>query len=176
MPDGCGGTLSCGGCPANEICLRSNVCHPCSITCTGTPEQCGDTLYEALQAGGTYFLCPGLYSRQLGFDPGDDPVTLIGAGQGDEQTSNTILESGGNTRVLTIPSGKPPLTLERLRIRNGRLITTGANHIFGGGILLQQGSTLHMTQCTVSRNDLVNLSQSMFAFGSGIAVEAGCIL
>ena len=100
---------------------------------------------------------------------------MLRAGEGDDETSNTILESGGNTRVLTIPGGLPPITLERVQIRNGRLITT-SGHIFGGGILLQQPATLHMTECTVRRNNLVNLSQDEFANGGGIAVEAGCTL
>jgi hypothetical protein len=177
MPDGCGGTLNCGGCPANEICLRSNVCQSCSILCTGMPDQCGETLHQALEAGGTYFVCPGLYRRQLGFVPGDDPVTLVGAGQGDDETSNTVLESGGNTRVLEIPSGKPPLTLERVQIRNGRIITTDGTHIAGGGVLLRQGSALHMTECTVRRNDLVNHGTAgTRARGGGIATEQNSTL
>jgi hypothetical protein len=172
MPNGCGGMLACGGCPTNQICLMSNVCQPCSITCTGTPEDCGDDLQEALDAGGGFFVCPGLYRRQQGFVAGADPVTLTGAGQGDDETSNTVLESGGNTRVLTIPPGMPPLTLERLQLRNGRFIITGATHISGGGILLQQNSTLRMTECTVRRNDLINQgSFGTLARGGGMAVE-----
>src|SRR5215213_6352722 len=36
LPDGCGGTLSCG-CPADQICLRRGVCRRCTVPCTGTP-------------------------------------------------------------------------------------------------------------------------------------------
>src|SRR5215204_5891002 len=60
LPDGCGGTLSCG-CPANQICLRSAVCRPCTVTCTGTPAQCGVTLRTAIHGGGTVYVCPGRY-------------------------------------------------------------------------------------------------------------------
>jgi hypothetical protein len=169
--------LSCGGCRANQICLRSNVCQPCSIICTGTAEECGDDLQKALDAGSVYFVCPGLYRRQNGFVAGDDPATLIGAGQGDDETSNTVLESGGNTRVLTIPSGKPPLTLERVQVRNGWIVTTNATHVSGGGILLQQNSSLRMTECTVRRNNLVNHgSLGTRAAGGGIAVEPNSTL
>jgi hypothetical protein len=177
MSDGCGGALSCGGCPTNQICLRSNVCQPCSITCTGTPEQCGETLQQALDAGGGFYLCPGLYRRALGFVAGADPVTIIGAGQGDDETSNTILESGGNTRVLTIPPAGYALTLERVQIRLGRIITTDGTDIFGGGVLLQQNSTLRMTECTVRRNNLLNLgSAGTRVWGGGIAVVSNSTL
>ena len=66
LPDGCGGTLSCG-CPANQICLRSGVCQPCTVTCTGTPVACGTALQTALNGGGTVYVCPGRY--QGGFTP-----------------------------------------------------------------------------------------------------------
>src|SRR5215213_3813693 len=167
MPDGCGGMLRCGGCPANQLCLRSNVCQLWSITCTGTPTECGNTLQEALQTGGTFYVCPGIYRG--GFAP-TDVVTLIGAGEGDDPASNTILDANGAGRVLTIPPGLP-VTLERLQIARGRVTTAGAT---GGGIL-HQGTTLRMTECTVSANNLINPTTAT-TLGAGIFVDPSSTL
>jgi hypothetical protein len=143
LADGCGGTLSCGGCPTGQICLRENVCQPCTITCSGSPTQCGAIVQKAVQSGGTWYLCPGRY--QGGFVLGNDAVTLIGAGDGADPTSNTILDGAFADRVLDIQPGAGSLTLERLMI--------GAGHAAGGGgIRLQAGSSLHMTECTVLGN------------------------
>jgi hypothetical protein len=32
VPDGCGGTLSCGGCAGNSVC-HAGVCQSCDVTC-----------------------------------------------------------------------------------------------------------------------------------------------
>ena len=56
-------------CPANQICLRSGVCQPCTVTCTGTPATCGTALQTAMDGGGTIYVCPGRY--QGGFTLSD---------------------------------------------------------------------------------------------------------
>jgi hypothetical protein len=60
--------------------------------------------------------------------------------------------------------------LERVRVTDGRVITTGVTNIWGGAIL-HQGTALRMTECTVDNSYLVNNSQSAFASGGGIAVD-----
>jgi hypothetical protein len=158
LPDGCGGTLSCG-CPANQICLRRGVCRPCTVTCTGTPAQCGVTLRTAINDGGTVYVCPGRY--QGGFVL-TDAVTVIGAGEGTDAARDTILDGNAAGRVLTVNAGAGRVVLERLRI-------SGGNSDGGSGID-HGGSTLHMRECTVSDNTSVDSS------GGGILVETGSTL
>lgn len=172
MSDGCGGTLDCGDCPAGQICLLSNTCQPCTVTCTGTPIECGAALQQAFEAGGAQFVCPGRYRG--GFSP-TDALTLTGAGEGDDPVTATILDGGGSEQVLKVPAGAPPVTLARLRITDGRVITTGVTNIFGGAIL-HQGSTLHLTECTIDNSYLLNNSPSAFAGGGGIAVDPASTL
>jgi hypothetical protein len=170
MPDGCGGTLSCGGCPQDQICLISNVCQPCTVTCTGVPTQCGTALQQALEAGGTIHVCPGTY--QGTFAP-SDPVTIVGAGEGDDPASNTILDANGAGRVLTISPGLSA-TLERLRIIRGNLSASAS--VDGGAGIRQDGGTLRLTECTVSGNTVVNTGPQLKAFGGGIYSGAGSTL
>src|SRR5688500_8068698 len=113
LPDGCGGTLSCG-CPADQICLRRGVCRRCTVICPGTPAQCGVNLQRAISDGGTVYVCPGRY--QGGFTVFDDAVTVIGAGDGTDAARNTILDGNAAGRVLTINAAVGTVELERLRI------------------------------------------------------------
>ena len=153
LPDGCGDTLRCG-CPANQICLRRGVCRSCTVTCTGTPAQCGVTLQTAISRGGTVYVCPGTY--QGGFTLFDDAVTVIGAGDGTDAARNTILDGNAAGRVLTINAGVGTVVLERLRITGGSSATaSGISH---------GGTTLRMTECTVSGNTSVDSA------GGGILV------
>jgi hypothetical protein len=161
QPDGCGGILSCGGCPTNQICLISGVCQPCSVTCTGTPAQCGTTLQAVLNNsnGGTVYICPGTYQHNFALANLPNGVTLIGAGEGDNSASNTILDAAGAGRVLNIFIGVGPVALARLRF-------TGGNTSTGGGAgIHHDAATLRMTECTVSGNTTVNKE------GAGIAVS-----
>jgi hypothetical protein len=173
--DGCGGTLRCG-CPANQICLRRGVCRSCTVTCTGTPAQCGVTLQTAISRGGTVYVCPGTY--QGGFTLFDDAVTVIGAGGGTDAARNTILDGNAAGRVLTINAAVGTVELERLRITGGNNATaSGIRHggtalrmrectvsgntsvdSSGGGILIETGRTLEMTRCTVRDNRATSLT------------------
>jgi hypothetical protein len=152
VPDGCGGTLNCGGCPGNQICLSSGVCQPCSVTClSGDPAICGDDLQIALEAGGTVYVCPGRYAGGFTLSTA---VRVIGAGEGGGVASNTILDGQGAERVLTIANVVGLFELERLRV-------TGGSEVDGGG-LVHQGSTLRMTACTVSGNDASDRGGAIF--------------
>jgi hypothetical protein len=155
VPDGCGGTLRCG-CPANQICLRSGVCQPCTVTCTGTLAQCGAALQTAMNGGGTVYVCPGRYQGGFTLSPPLATLTLIGAGEGADPTSNTILDAHDLGRVLSINAGVGTVELERLRLTDG-------NTASGAGIL-HLGPTLRLTECTVSGN---------IANGSGGGIVAG---
>ena len=112
------------------------------MTClSGDPVTCGADLQAALDAGGTIHVCPGRYRG--GFEL-TTAVTIIGAGQGAGAGSNTILDVTGGGVVLEIPAVVGPVVLERLRL-------TGAAAQSGGGIQ-QYGTTLRMTECTLTGN------------------------
>jgi hypothetical protein len=154
VPDGCGGTLSCT-CPANQICMTDGTCQPCTVICPGSfsPDQCGSTLQTAMSNGGTVLVCPGTYRGGFTLTAA---VTVIGAGDGTGGANNTILEGTGVSRLLTIDPGTGVVTLERLRL-------TGRN-LSGSTGIVHGGTTLRMTECTVSDNTSVD------AEGGGIFV------
>jgi hypothetical protein len=149
--DGCGGTLSCG-CPANQLCLPGGTCQPCTVSCpSGDPVACGLDLNAKMNAGGTVFVCPGTYRggfNLLGALAAG--VSVIGAGEGSDPTSNTVLDANGAGRVLLINAGVGTVVLERLRITAGN-VTTGSPREPGAGIR-HVGTTLQMRDCTVTGN------------------------
>jgi hypothetical protein len=138
------------------------------VTCTsGTAEACGQALREALAGDrSTLYVCPGTY--QGGFEIARD-VSVIGAGQGNDPASNTVLTGGATQRVLIIPAGQ--VALRQLHVRDGNVdqdvgggianagtslslhdcTVTECTSPFGGGIYHLSG-TLDMTGCTVSAN------------------------
>jgi hypothetical protein len=140
IPDACGGTLNCGTCSGDAIC-DSGVCRTCTVTCEGNNAACGAALQTALDAGGTVVACPGRYIGNFLLDTAN--VTLIGAGEGDNPASNTILDADQSGRVLEIASGFSA-TLVTLRITGGN--GTGAS----SGV--RNVGTLTMTSCTVIDN------------------------
>jgi hypothetical protein len=111
-------------------------------------------LQTAISRGGTVYVCPGTYRG--GFTLYDDAVTVIGAGDGTDAARNTILDGNAAGRVLTINAGVGTVVLERLRI-------TGGNSATASGIR-HGGTSLRMTECTVSGNTSVDSS------GGGILV------
>jgi hypothetical protein len=142
MPDGCGGTLSCGGCAGNSLC-HGGVCRPCDVTClSGDPDICGEDLQAALDDGGTLYVCPGRYRGNFSITTN---ASVTGAGDGAAVGANTILEGTGTTSVVTIAQ-ETSVNLQRLRITGG-----AAASFFGGGIFNDRG-TLTVTDCTVTGN------------------------
>lgn len=144
-----------GSCPPGQICLRSGMCQPCTVTCTGTPKQCGAALQAAMDGGGTVYACPGRYQGGFALGPPLANLSLIGAGAGDDPASNTILDGQDLAGVLDIGGGLGPVTLERVRFTDGFAA-------IGAGIR-QTNGTLRMTECTVEGNTSSGL-------GGGIAV------
>jgi hypothetical protein len=163
VPDGCGGTLQCGGCPADHLCLiggDGGVCQPCDVTCTGTSADCGAALQAALDNAGpggqwTLVVCPGRYQGNFVLTR---DVEIIGAGQGDDPANDTILDGNNQGRVLEISSSPAVFdaTLRRLRITGGSTDDDGAG-------ILHKGRHFTMVGCTVSGNTTTG-------DGGGIAV------
>lgn len=144
----CGVSCGSGFCPAaTEICV-DGACVACDVTCSGTAEECGAALQAAIDAPGTdatVYVCPGIYRG--GFHIAH-AVTVIGAGQGDDETAHTILHGHDAARVIFLPDAFQTVGLQRLRITGGR--TT--DEFIGGAGILNVAKLLVMTDCTVSDN------------------------
>jgi hypothetical protein len=102
-------------------------------------------LQAALTAGGTIYVCPGKYTGNFNTFAN---YALIGAGDGLDQTKNTILDALGSGRTLT--NGAMSGSLARVRLQGARETAS-----FGGGIYhvpSPTSGTLTMTDCTVTGN------------------------
>lgn len=209
IPDGCGGNLSCGicenptpictdhiclGCTSNTECGDSaycdaGSCQACDVTCTGTAEECGAALQAAIDSTpgeGTLYVCPGRYRGGFSIVR---PVTIVGAGQEADPTSNTVLDGNDAARVLFILVGIGSVTLERLHLRKGDGGASGGGGLFfagphltvrdctvaenraeqGGGVVIASSGILEMTRCTVRDN--IALFPSGSTVGGGIRVD-----
>jgi hypothetical protein len=185
--------MDCGGCTGGMACVanvcitctthsqcgagflcRDGVCQLCTVSCPGgDPVACGEALQEALDAGGMIYVCPGRYEPPAtngteGFVINDNGVAVIGAGQDDNPTANTILDLGARTppvdsRLITNRGGTSgnPVTLANLRITGGRFTS-----FFGGATAVsnREPGVLEMTDCTVIDNGGTN---------GGSAIENG---
>lgn len=158
--------MTCGSCAAGSIC-DGNTCQACDVTCTGTAAECGAALQTAIAAAApndTLYICPGTY---LGGFQIDKALTVIGTGQDDDPTADTILDGFQATRVVTIFEGTGEVTLVNLRIQ--RSINSGIGHrgalltmrdctitecagSDAGGVIAGVASAVAMTRCTVSNN------------------------
>lgn len=154
--NGCGGTC---GCAADSLC-HEGVCQACTVTCPGGVCD-GALMQAALDGGGTVYACPGRYVHQASpttsFLLGAS-VTLIGAGDGEDETGNTILDANGSGRVLEVAQDIT-VALHGLRI------TAGSISGHGGGAL--NAGRLTLTNCTVAEN-----AATSGAWGGGIYNEA----
>ena len=151
--------MHCGGafCPAATGICDAGVCQSCDVICSGSPGLCGTGLQAAIDAGGTNYVCPGRYRG--GF-VANAAVTLIGAGDGADATSSTILDARGTgTSVLRVNRDVGTVELRQLRL-------TGANTTGNGGGLDHFGTTLQLSDCTVAGNTAAFL-------GGGIYHEDG---
>jgi hypothetical protein len=158
-------------CGANALCLDDGSCQACSVTCTGTPAECGAALQTAINGRGTVYVCPGTYQGPFFITEG---VTVIGAGDGANAASNTILSGNHEARVVETTIHDGSVDLQRLRITGGRVRDRTGGGIFhrcnflrmtdctitgntvenenGGGIANSNGRTMHLTRCTLSDN------------------------
>lgn len=75
-------------------------------------------------------------------------LTLLGAGEGADDATNTILQGTGGTSVVRIES---PTTLQNVTLRDLRITGGDASHHYGGGVYYL-GDVLTMTDCTVTGN------------------------
>jgi hypothetical protein len=118
------------------------VCEACDVVCTGSGVDCGVALQAKLNLGGTVRVCPGRYIGTFSFSATSTEV--IGAGDGRDQASNTILDADEAGRVVTVPQDVA-VTLRGVRMTGGSL-PTGV----GGGI--RTAGTLSLVSCTIRGN------------------------
>lgn len=156
----CGGNHGCGGpcgCNVNAVCDQG-TCRACTVVCSGTGAECGAALQDALAAGGTVVACPGRYAGNFTTKL---PFTLIGAGSGDDQWEDTILDAQGNGHVLEITNKIDiDASLQGVHVTGGKI---GLD--VGAGIRMHGGGNLTIESCSITNNATVEL-------GGGIAAKA----
>jgi hypothetical protein len=149
--DGCGGTC---GCASGSLC-HGGTCKACTVSCNGTPQECGNALQSALNANAVVLACPGRYLRNFQLS---QSVTLIGAGQGSDPGRDTILDGNKAGRTIYVNPGIVA-TIEQVRVTGGKAPAASS----GGGVANE--GQLTMSNCTISGNTAVES-------GGGIAHNA----
>ena len=169
----CGaGGETCDVCTGDEFCLDGDcVVPPCTVCASGCPFTSVQDAIDAAQPGDTITICAGTYLGPNGVVDIDKNLTVIGAGDGDDPSANTILDADGTATVVRV-RGTRTVTLQGLRITGGQessnggginnagdLTTSGCTvtgnrgtmNIGGPGGIFSAGP-LTMTDCTVSAN------------------------
>lgn len=162
-PDGCGGTLSCGGCAGNTLCV-GGACQPCDVCLSGCTFSKVQAAINAAAPGETIRICAGAYNENLTVNQGKN-LSLIGAGQGNG-AGNTILQGTGAAAVVAIVMGAT-VHLENLRVTGGGTVQ------FGGGIF-NDGGIVTATNCTVTGNTCT--SNGGGVDNSGTMTLTGCTI
>lgn len=133
----CAANAECG---SGAICA-SGTCQTCSVTCNGDSAACGAALQQQLDQGGTVYVCPGRYAGR--FVAG--AVTVVGAGEGEDPATNTVLDAQDLGRTLSLNNGVTT-SLARLHITGGQ---SGGS---SGGGLYGQNCDVKMSACTFEGN------------------------
>jgi hypothetical protein len=140
VPDGCGGTLNCGGCAGNSLC-DAGTCQPCDVCESGCFFDSMQDAIDAASAGETIRICAGLYRGTIVIDKN---LTLIGAGGGNGAGSTILQKLGTDVKSVVEIAIGVTAAVHSLRI------TGGAGALSGGGI--RNRSRLTLTDCTVTGN------------------------
>ncbi|MDQ2654473.1 MAG: right-handed parallel beta-helix repeat-containing protein, partial [Chloroflexota bacterium] len=141
-------------CGVDALCV-DGACQACNVTCAGGTCSSLTQLQPALALGGTVYVCPGRYTGNLTLTQN---ASLVGAGQGEDNTVDTILDALTSGNVVRNNSSVTA-ALRQVWITGGR----GNN---GAGV--SNSGDLSLTDCTISDNS--NTSQ-----GGGIFTEAGTL-
>lgn len=177
------GPVGCN-CSAGEICVY-DVCHPCTVTCTGTPEACGADLATALIAGGDIYICPGHYAGTFTVSVAD--TALFGAGSGEDTATDTVIDARQAGTVFTVLNGIQG-HFAQLRITGGEVLGG-----IGGGIFMYHGkgvaraAPLVVDACTFAGNasgggsgivtdGQITVSNSLFTANTSTGGGAGILL
>jgi hypothetical protein len=134
------GADQCANCPAGQFCF-DEACEACDVCASGCAFASVQAAIDA-NPDGTVTICPGSYTVPSALVIPIN-LTVIGAGQGTDPETNTILQGTGADRVIVVTGGI--VHLEALRI-------TGGTADFGGGVSREGLANLTMNDCTVTGN------------------------
>lgn len=119
------------------------------MTCNATPPECGATLATAIAGGGTVRVCPGDYSFFYALGDGQTNVAVIGAGNGDDPATSSILSWNPiflNQPIINI-NGPVVASFTNLRV------TGGNNPTGAGGVSVSNGfAEVTLQDCVVAGN------------------------
>lgn len=162
----CGtGGAACATCSGVKGLCFNSAC-ACDVCASGCPFSTIPDAIAAASAGDTITICAGTY---VGTYTLTKNLTLLGAGDGDDPSVDTILDGNNASTVISVNPGQT-VNLSSLRITRGRRLEAGGvrnrgvltmsdctvadnestNNGSGGGISNEE--TLTMTDCVVSQN------------------------
>jgi hypothetical protein len=119
------------------------VCQTCDVCASGCAFSSVQAAIDAAALGATIAVCPGVYREDLKIN---GLLTVVGAGDGDDESVDTIVQGTGQKAVVTIASGT--VAIAHLRITGG--VGIPDDLIYGGGIY--NLGTTELIGCTVSEN------------------------
>ena len=111
----------------------------------------------------TIHICPGSYGENGEQNSGlffERSVTLVGAGDGANASTNTIISPAAEDMRVIFFRGEVDVHLQGLRL-------TGARGLSGHGIAAS-GKTLTLTNCTIIDNKITGLNDDEYIAGGGI--------
>jgi pectin methylesterase-like acyl-CoA thioesterase len=158
----CKRCMSLSNCKPTQIC-DGRCCRTCTVCASGCKFTSVQAAIDAAKKGATIRICAGTYPEHditIG-----KSLTLAGAGAEADDTQNTVLDAGGQGRVMAI--NQATVTLRGLRLTGGDDTNRPAD-TFGGGI--SNSGKLTLDRCTVTGN------RAGSSFGGGVYTGEGASL
>jgi hypothetical protein len=158
--------VQCGSCPAQQICIDGTSCQACDVCASGCTFSSVQAAIDAASPGATIRVCPGTYAESAASFAAIhifQPLTLIGAGEGADPATNTILRPTQASREVVRMADAGTVRLERLRI-------TGATGENGRGVNVQglaDATNATFAHCAITGN------HSTANSGGGLTVDGG---
>lgn len=138
--------INCGAC--GKTCLPYQDCFGgeciCDVCANGCPFTTIPDALALVRPGATIYVCPGTYVGPITLGLG---VSLVGAGDGDDPATNTILDCRSEIGPVVTVTGSTTLGLQGLRIKGG-IAQNGAG-------VTNLDSAVTMTNCTIVGNQAV---------------------
>ncbi|MFT4039417.1 MAG: hypothetical protein QM692_14610, partial [Thermomicrobiales bacterium] len=157
--DGCGGTCAC---TSGSTC-EGGACQPCDVVHTGDDVASAAALNARLAQGGTIRICPGRYQGRFKVRDGQ----VIGAGDGADPASNTILDAAGTAQPAgfeaVVAAGLPGKTTHLSQVR-----ITGGSGQTSVGLLAEENSNTVYDALTVTGNPQGLIAQGNFTLRNSI--------